>query len=75
MLTAFQSGKIDLAINIVDPYVQRDIDDDYVIRRAAIDHNIYLLTNRRKASVFIKALSDYQFKDLDTQPWRHYVPD
>ncbi len=74
-LTAFQSGKIDLAINIVDPYIQKEIDDDYVIRRNAIDHNIYLLTNRRKATVFIKAISEYKLTDLDIQPWKHYVPD
>lgn len=75
VLTYFQRGKIDLAINVVDQYVQKELDDDYVIRRAAIDHNIYLLTNRRKATVFIKAISQYTIDDLDALPWSHYVPD
>ncbi len=72
-LTAFQKGIVDLAINITDPYYKKDINDDYVIRRAAVDHNIHLLTNRQKAALFIKSLSTLTLEDLKVKPWREYV--
>lgn len=68
----FQDGKIDLAINIVDANLMKDIDDDYRIRRATVDHNIYLLTNRRKAELFIKAITDLKTDQLKVKSWREY---
>jgi carbamoyl-phosphate synthase large subunit len=71
-LDYFQDGKIDLAINIVDANLMKDIDDDYRIRRATVDHNIYLLTNRRKAELFIKAITDLKTSQLKVKSWREY---
>lgn len=55
VLTYFQKGKIDLAINIVDQHIKKEVNDDYIIRRMAIDHNVFLITNRQQAELFIKA--------------------
>lgn len=71
-LDAFQEGKIDLAINIVDANLIKDIDDDYRIRRASVDHNIHLYTNRRKAELFIKSVVDRPLSQLKVEPWSAY---
>src|SRR5581483_5753772 len=41
--------EIDLIINVTDEYVVKEFDDDYTIRRAAVDFNITLLTNLQVA--------------------------
>jgi carbamoyl-phosphate synthase large subunit len=72
VLQYFQKGNIDLAINTVDYNVIKTIDDDYAIRRSAVDHNIPLFTNLKKAELFIKAITE---KNLDTIPiksWGEY---
>ena len=73
VLDYFQNGKIDLAINIADPHIKRHIDDDYAIRRAAVDHNIQLYTNLNKAELFIKAVAQKSFKDLLIKSWDEYI--
>jgi carbamoyl-phosphate synthase large subunit len=73
ILSYFQNGKIDMVINISDPFFKKEINDDYIIRRAAIDHNIQLFTNRQKADLFIKALSEYNLHDLEVKPWDEYL--
>lgn len=72
ILTYFQNGKVDISINIPDPELERDIDDYYVIRRAAVDHNIYLLTNRKKAELFIEAVTGFKVSDLHIKAWNEY---
>ncbi len=73
VLEYFQNGKIDLAVNIVDSHVKKIIDDDYAIRRSAVDHNIPLFTNMKKAALFIKALTTKKLEDLPIKAWNEYV--
>ena len=73
VLTYFRDNKIDLAINIVDQYIKKEVDDDYAMRRYAIDHNIPLFTKIKQARLFVKALIE---KDLATMPikaWSEYL--
>lgn len=72
ILEYFLRGKVDLAINIVDFKNKKDVDDGYIMRRAAIDHNIPLITNRKKADLYIKALSEYNISDLQVKHWGEY---
>ncbi len=72
ILENFQKGVIDLAININDIYMQKHINDDYSIRRSAIDHNITLFTNLKKAELFIKAVSELSLDDLQIKSWDEY---
>jgi carbamoyl-phosphate synthase large subunit len=60
VLNYFRDGKIDLAINVVDRHVKKEVDDDYAMRRYAIDHNIPLVTKLKQARLFIRALSQFQ---------------
>lgn len=72
-LDYFKAGRIDLAINLVDAGVVKEINDDYMIRRACVDHNIYLLTDVRKARLLTKALVKFKNKLLPVEPWRRYA--
>lgn len=72
ILSCFQMGKVDLAINITDSHVKKDINDDYVIRRSAIDHNIPLFTDIKKAELFIKALQEKTQDLLKIKSWGEY---
>jgi len=64
---------VDLAINLVETQLQKDEGDHYTIRRAAIDHNIPLFTNRQKAQLFVKAIVEKDINDLPIKSWGEYV--
>src|SRR5579862_4046451 len=66
-------GEIDLLVNITDEYVTKQFDDDYAIRRAAVDFNVPLLTNLQAARLFVQALAHYGVEDLPVLPWDEYV--
>lgn len=74
-ITLFEDGKVDLAINLIDPNTTEDVGDGQSMRRAAIDHNVHLLTNRRKAEEFIKAISTKKLSDLKVKAWDEYLTD
>ena len=73
ILDFLYSKKIDLVINIFDPYFKKEFDDDYLMRRASIDFGIPLLTNLQTAELFVKALSTKKIEDLKILPWDYYV--
>ncbi len=72
VLEIFQKGKVDLAINIPELKFKKDISDQYSIRRSAIDHNIPLFTNIKKAELFIKAISNKKLDNLLIKSWDEY---
>lgn len=73
VLEYFSDGKIDLAINIVEKGVEKDITDDYLIRRNAIDRNIPLFTDLKKAELFIRAITSKRLSDLLIKSWDDYL--
>ncbi len=73
VLEYFKNGKIDLAINVTDNYLKKDVNDDYFIRRSAVDHNIPLFTNIKKAGLFIKSVANKKIEDLPIKSWDEYV--
>lgn len=72
VLEYFQKRKVDLAVNLVDTKAQKDEQDQYTIRRAAIDHNIHLFTNRQKAELFIEAITQETCDKLPVKSWGEY---
>ncbi len=72
VLDFFQKRKIDLAINLLEEG-PKDDSDHYTIRRAAIDFNIPLYTNRQKAKLFIKAITTKKLADLPIKSWSEYT--
>ncbi len=64
--------KIDLVINIPKNLSKDELNNDYTIRRAAIDFNIPLITNARLASAFIYAITRYGLEQLTVKSWDEY---
>jgi len=70
--TYIRDKKIDLIINIPKDFSKTELDNDYIVRRAAIDFNIPLITNARLASAFIYAITHYKINDLKIKSWQEY---
>ena len=64
--------KFDLVVNIPKNRTSRELTNGYKIRRAAIDHNIPLITNARLASAFIEAFCTLSVEDLSIKSWNEY---
>ena len=62
----------DLIINIPKNHSKRELTNGYKIRRAAIDHNIPLITNARLASAFIEAFCNLSPEDIQIKSWQEY---
>ncbi|OGY23920.1 MAG: hypothetical protein A2Y57_04265 [Candidatus Woykebacteria bacterium RBG_13_40_7b] len=71
LLDFLKDKKIDLVINITDPHIRREIDDDYKIRRAAVDWGVSLFTNLQAADLFIESLE--RGVPLSSEPWEYYL--
>ncbi|MDZ7740307.1 MAG: carbamoyl-phosphate synthase (glutamine-hydrolyzing) large subunit [Bacteroidota bacterium] len=65
--------KIDLVVNIPKDLSQHELDNDYHIRRAAVDHNIPLITNARLASAFILAFCNIPLEEISIKSWNEYA--
>jgi carbamoyl-phosphate synthase large subunit len=72
-LTYFREGKVDLAINIVDRNILKEVDDDYAMRRHAIDHNIPLFTKVKQARLFVKAITEKDLQTIPIKSWNEYT--
>ena len=64
--------KIDLIVNVPKNHSKRELTNGYRIRRAAIDHNIPLMTNVRLAKAFIEAFCTMSEKDIPIKSWQEY---
>jgi carbamoyl-phosphate synthase large subunit len=71
-LTYIKEKKIDLVVNIPKNLSKDELNNDYLIRRSAVDFNIPLLTNARLASAFIHAFCKLTKKDIKIKSWNEY---
>ena len=71
-LTYISKGKIDLVINIPKSTEKTELTNGYLIRRAAVDHNISLITNSQLAKRFVKSLVTKSKKDLKIKSVEEY---
>jgi len=71
-LTMIQERKIDMVINIPKNLSKDELNNDYDIRRNAVDFNIPLLTNARLASAFIYAFCKYRVEEVEIKSWDEY---
>jgi len=67
-----KEGKIDLVINIPKSYQREELTNGYLIRRAAVDYNVMLITNRQMAMRFIEALVKGAQDKLLVHSWQEY---
>ena len=71
-LEMLHNKQIDLVVNIPKNLTQKELDNGYKIRRAAIDFNIPLITNARLASAFIQAFCSLSINDIQIKSWDEY---
>jgi len=72
-LDFIKEKKIDLVINIPKNLSATELNNDYLIRRGAIDFNIPLITNARLAKAFIYAFCKFKIEGLTIKSWDEYV--
>jgi carbamoyl-phosphate synthase large subunit len=63
---------VDLVINIPKDLSATELNNDYQIRRSAVDYNIPLITNARLASAFIHAFCSLDEKEMEIKAWDEY---
>ncbi len=73
ILTLFEEKKVDLVINVTDVNIKKNLDDHTIMRRAAIDFNVHIMTNLRKAQLFIKSAHSKSLEDLHIKSYDEYI--
>ena len=63
----------DLIINVPKNYTKHEMTNGYKIRRAAIDHNIPLITNARLAGAFIESFCAVSLQNIPIKSWKEYT--
>jgi carbamoyl-phosphate synthase large subunit len=71
-LDYLREKKIDLVINIPKDLSKIELNNDYTIRRSAVDFNIPLITNARLASAFLLGICNYELEDISIKSWDEY---
>ena len=71
-LDFIKERKLDLIVNIPKNLSKDELNNDYTIRRSAIDFNITLLTNARLANAFITAFCKLKKEDIQITSWGEY---
>ncbi|MFZ0281460.1 MAG: carbamoyl-phosphate synthase large subunit, partial [Bacteroidales bacterium] len=67
-----KSREVDLVVNIPKDLSDTELNNDYTIRRSAVDYNVPLITNSRLASAFILAFCRMNIDDLAIKSWDEY---
>ena len=70
---AMRSGEIDLVINVPREHDEEGRPDGFIIRRAAIDLEIPLITDLWLARKVVRALNRYGLEDLAVKAWSEYI--
>ena len=61
-----------MVVNIPKDLTPHELTNGYMIRRAAIDLNVPLITNSRLAASFINAFCTLTLDDIDIKSWDEY---
>ena len=67
-----RKGEVDLVVNIPKDLSQTELNNDYIIRRSAVDFNVPLLTNARVANAFIQAFCRLDNEEIAIKSWDEY---
>jgi len=71
-LDLLHQHKIDMVVNIPKDLSSHELTNGYMIRRAAVDLNVPLITNSRLASAFISAFCTLKMDDIGIKSWAEY---
>ncbi len=67
-----KTREVDLVVNIPKDLTDVELNNDYSIRRSAVDFNVPLITNARLASAFILAFCRLSMDQLAIKSWDEY---
>lgn len=70
--TMIKKREVDLVINIPKNNGEKELKNDYLIRRMAIDFDVPLFTNVKVAKQFTEALAYKKAKGLEIKAWEEY---
>jgi carbamoyl-phosphate synthase large subunit len=68
-----RAGKISLVICIPQELDREQLEKQYALRRAAIDYNVPLVTNKQLAKLLIRSIEKKQGSDFEIKHWEEYV--
>ena len=71
-LKMLQDKEIDLEINVPKNFTPVELKNGYMLRRAAVDFNIPLITNARLATAFIRAFCSMSKDEIQIKSWDQY---
>jgi len=63
VLEYLRDGKIDLVINLPTP-ASKQVENNYLMRRTAVDYGVPLLTNIHLVKLFSEAIAKYKKGEL-----------
>jgi carbamoyl-phosphate synthase large subunit len=72
-VSLIRNREVDLVVNIPKNLSKDELNNDYEIRRTAIDLNVPLVTNARLASAFIYSICKKSEADLGIESFSEYV--
>ncbi len=72
IIEMLHNRQIDLVVNIPKDLTPKELSNGYMVRRAAVDLNIPLITNARLASAFITAFCTLSLDDIKIKSWDEY---
>jgi carbamoyl-phosphate synthase large subunit len=73
VLTYLREKRIELVVNIPKSLEQDEIQNDYTIRRTAVDFGIPLITNLNCAILFVRALEHARKEPHEPKSWQEFV--
>ena len=71
-LDLIRERKVDLVVNIPKDASDEELENDYNIRRSAVDHGIPLVTNIQLAERLASALCEKDLESLEIRSWDEY---
>lgn len=72
VIDLLKEKRIDFVVNIPKNLEQGELNNDYTIRRTAVDLNIPIITNARLASAYITAFCTISPEELEIKSWKEY---
>ncbi len=71
-LELIQKRKVNLVVNIPKDASDEELENDYIIRRSAVDHGIPLVTNIQLAERLANAICEKDLESLEIRSWDEY---
>jgi len=64
---------VDLVVNIPKNLRDDELTNGYLIRRAAVDFGVPLMTNLQAANLLVESMMRFEERDLQCLPWQEYM--